>query len=489
MAHELEYIVKDALMMCDTGAAPGFFRPTHNMTAKINGCLVTTKMDTLPIVNIPSFGICSVTQKPCIPVPTEWQKTYRAKVKGAETLLFRSCMQCGMGGKLEFVTSGQIPLPPDALEDIQKMQEEGVKEEEEGFGWLDAVEMVPVVGSIVGMVREAKKGNWGMAILNLGFLVADVAGVISFGATTAASTAGKAAVKTGVKVAAKSAAKAAAKQVGKTGMKTGTKLFTKGATEAFKKSISAISLIASKGKKCIFACFSAGTPVHTEFGIKKIEEIKVGDKVWSYNEETGETGLKEVLQTMERETDVTLKLKIGDEEIETTVEHPFYTQEGWKDAGDLTVSDTLQSKEGTQKAVDAVEYSYQKKKVFNFAVADWQTYFVGVWAWLVHNAKTCMSDVVKQIHHFATNKSKRWTQQLKKIADKYKLDLNGDWNKELLPHRGRHPNKYHEWVLKNMKKAALQAKDDKKKFLDIFEKTVKSKVRKNPKLLRKTGWK
>ena len=62
----------------------------------------------------------------------------------------------------------------------------------------------------------------------------------------------------------------------------------------------------------------------------------------------------------------------------------------------MTVSDTLQSKERTQKAVDAVEYSYQKKKVLNFAVADWQTYFVGVWAWLVHNAK-CISGVVKRI--------------------------------------------------------------------------------------------
>jgi hypothetical protein len=130
MAHELEYIVRSALMMCDKGAAPVFFNPTFNMQTKINSCLVTTKMDKLPIVNIPSFGICAATQKPCIPVPTEWQKTYKATVRGMDTLLFRSCMQCGLGGKIEFVTSGQIPLPPDALEDIQKMQEEGAKEEE-----------------------------------------------------------------------------------------------------------------------------------------------------------------------------------------------------------------------------------------------------------------------------------------------------------------------------------------------------------------------
>jgi hypothetical protein len=88
-----------------------------------------------------------------------------------------------------------------------------------------------------------------MMALNIGFLAADVLGVVSFGASTAASTAAKAAIKTGVKVAAKSAAKAAAKQVGKTGLKTGVKLFAKGAGKAFKSEMKGIVKKAGKGKK------------------------------------------------------------------------------------------------------------------------------------------------------------------------------------------------------------------------------------------------
>jgi hypothetical protein len=65
--------------------------------------------------------------------------------------------------------------------------------------------------------------------------------------------------------------------------------------------------------------------------------------------------------------------------------HPFYTQDGWKDAADLNTSDILQNKEKIKNNIDSIEYSYKSKKVFNFAVADWQTYFVGLWAWLVHN--------------------------------------------------------------------------------------------------------
>jgi len=93
--------------------------------------------------------------------------------------------------------------------------------------------LIPVVGSIVGAVREGMKGNWGMMAMNIGFLALDIAGLVSFGATTAASSAGKAAVKAGVKVAAKSAAKAVVRQVGKSGLKTAVKLTAKGARKAF----------------------------------------------------------------------------------------------------------------------------------------------------------------------------------------------------------------------------------------------------------------
>jgi hypothetical protein len=95
-------------------------------------------------------------------------------------------------------------------------------------------------------------------------LAADIAGVVSFGASTAASTVAKAAIKTGVKV----AAKTAAKQAGKSGLKTGVKLFARGVAAAFKSNIDNIIGKCSAGKVCVFACFLAGTPVHTETGVK-----------------------------------------------------------------------------------------------------------------------------------------------------------------------------------------------------------------------------
>lgn len=385
-------------MVCDKGAAPAFFLPTHNTHIKIQGCLVANKLDKQPLVNIPTFGICSLTQKPCIPGCTEWQKTYKLRIKGQKALLFRSEMPCSLGGKINFVTSGQIPLSSDAMEDIKALQEQGAKKDEnEGWGWLDTVELIPVVGSIVGAVREGMKGNWGMMAMNIGFLALDIAGVISFGATTAASSAGKAAVKAGVKVAAKSAAKAVAKQVGKSGLKTAMKLTAKGARKAFTKSIDKIVGKASVGKVCVFACFPAGTKINTDSGLKNIEEIKTGDKVWSYNELTGETGLQKIVRTMVRESDHIIELYTEEEIIETTVEHPFLTEDGWKDAADLQTGDKIKSKNKEDIEIKDIKFSYKPKKVYNFEVSNWHTYFVGTLTWLVHNAKKCLSGIVKKV--------------------------------------------------------------------------------------------
>lgn len=93
-----------------------------------------------------------------------------------------------------------------------------------------------------------------------------------------------------------------------------------------------------------------------------------------------------------------------------------------------------------------------------------------------------------QLHHFATNKSKVWTPRLQKIADRYGLKLDEIWNKELLPHQGRHPNEYHRFVQRGMNRAAREAGADKSKFLNLFDRYVRKPVRDNPDLLRKAGW-
>jgi hypothetical protein len=71
------------------------------------------------------------------------------------------------------------------------------------------------------------------------------------------------------------------------------------------------------------------------------------------------------------------------------------------DASDLKAGDRLLTKDSQSAEIKNTEYSYEPKKVYNFEVADWHTYFVGMWAWLVHNALNCMSAAMKQLKYAA----------------------------------------------------------------------------------------
>ncbi|WP_222433438.1 AHH domain-containing protein [Rummeliibacillus suwonensis] len=110
---------------------------------------------------------------------------------------------------------------------------------------------------------------------------------------------------------------------------------------------------------------------------------------------------------------------------------------------------------------------------------------VGLRDQLISMAKSTTKPIQK--HHYSTNKSKKYTPKIEEITKKYDLGLDDDWNKELLPHQGRHPNAYHEYVLERLRTFDKIAKGDKEKFLKLYEQ-LKQKVRENPDMLYKDYW-
>lgn len=85
-------------------------------------------------------------------------------------------------------------------------------------------------------------------------------------------------------------------------------------------------------------CFTGETLILTEDGAKQIHDIQLGDRVWAYNEDTGEIALKEVLQThyLERDTIVEVHLSTGNI-INATPNHPFFVHGSWFQVKDLSV--------------------------------------------------------------------------------------------------------------------------------------------------------
>jgi hypothetical protein len=134
--------------------------------------------------------------------------------------------------------------------------------------------------------------------------------------------------------------------------------------------------------------FTADTLVHTENGLKPIEELKVGDKVLSYDERTETTSYQPVMAIIQGEQRyqlIKITLNSG-ESIEATAEHPFYIKgKGWNPANSLKVGETLQLHNGTTVVVKVIDTSIRVEKVYNLTVANTHNYFVGVDGVLVHN--------------------------------------------------------------------------------------------------------
>lgn len=98
-----------------------------------------------------------------------------------------------------------------------------------------------------------------------------------------------------------------------------------------------------------------------------------------------------------------------------------------------------------------------------------------------------MSTGKETIFEKTTNKSSKYTSQFENIANKYELDLDDSWNKELMPHQGRHPYAYHDYVLDNMQKFDKIANGDTEKFLKLYNQ-MKQKIINNPEMLYKDYW-
>ena len=136
-------------------------------------------------------------------------------------------------------------------------------------------------------------------------------------------------------------------------------------------------------------CFVKGTKVKTENGFKNIEDIKIGDKVYSYNLNNNSLELKKVLNTIKSNTIDTYKATIGGKTVEMSPKHQLYIiDKGWVRAYDLNVNDKLLDVNGKQITISKIEYKKYDSPIdtYNLTIEGNNNYFVTDIQVLVHNA-------------------------------------------------------------------------------------------------------
>ena len=138
----------------------------------------------------------------------------------------------------------------------------------------------------------------------------------------------------------------------------------------------------------LFFCFVAGTKVKTENGFKNIEDIKIGEKVYSFNLDNNEIELKEVLELIHSSAKDTYKLTIGGKTVEMTSKHQVYiVDKGWTRAYNIKIGDMMLSASGDKIKITNIEHIKYDEPIdtYNLAVEDNSNYFVTDIQVLVHN--------------------------------------------------------------------------------------------------------
>lgn len=93
-------------IICNKGVSTVLLQVTSQSNSMLAGELIATEKDKEFIINIPSFGICSILKSSCNCSSTQWQKVLSSKIGGYKKLSKDSFMLCNIGGKIEFVDSG-----------------------------------------------------------------------------------------------------------------------------------------------------------------------------------------------------------------------------------------------------------------------------------------------------------------------------------------------------------------------------------------------
>ena len=139
--------------------------------------------------------------------------------------------------------------------------------------------------------------------------------------------------------------------------------------------------------------FNGKTLVATEFGLKPIADIQIGDRVWAYSEETGEQSLQDVVHLIQSQgtkelVDITLT---SGGVITATAEHPLYlaNTKDWVLAKELTTGSQLLDRDGQWVNIHSTEQYQQMAQVYNLTVANDHTYYVGERQVLGHNSNRC----------------------------------------------------------------------------------------------------
>jgi hypothetical protein len=161
---------------------------------------------------------------------------------------------------------------------------------------------------------------------------------------------------------------------------------------AFKAGKGVKALAEAAGEFCAH-CLVAGTEVETPNGLVPIENIKVGDIVLAFDEQTGKLAPEPVTALIRPDPEATLSVVLTSSDHKATVfrasaDHPWMLASGeWRDTSELKAGDRIRTATGIALSVKSVVATGRVEQTYNLTVDGLHTYLIGEDHVVVHNSK------------------------------------------------------------------------------------------------------
>ncbi|PJJ61100.1 DUF4280 domain-containing protein [Hymenobacter chitinivorans] len=185
-----KYITSGVWLLCDKGPAPGSLTILPK-NVKLYGKDWAAQLDAVPLVNIPSFGVCLMTRTPCAPLTVMWENVMdNVSVLGQKPLLDTSTCRCTVGGSIKIFFSQQAALAAGAAQ--QQAADNAAAEQEakeDAHFWGNVGKGLLVAAAVVGTAAIIV-GTGGAALAVLGAAAATGAAVGGVGGAVAGGISG-----------------------------------------------------------------------------------------------------------------------------------------------------------------------------------------------------------------------------------------------------------------------------------------------------------
>lgn len=145
-------------------------------------------------------------------------------------------------------------------------------------------------------------------------------------------------------------------------------------------------------------CFTGDTPILTSSGLVNIQDLKIGDKVISYNEVTKRNEEKAITNIKSHEEYDLYYIITCTDTVRCTYDHPFYIKDKGKVLSrNLRAGNILIDKDGNERRIQSIAYSIEDTEiVYDIAVEDSDTYYVGKDSILVYTEDVTKNEVKEE---------------------------------------------------------------------------------------------